>query len=334
MPSYPLKTRLIYLSLSGALLLATACDKDEAGSAAPDQVSFTQANLYPEGAQYDDQNGRFLVSSQTAGRIGQVADDGTYTQFADDAQLVSSVGLHLDAARNRLLVAVSDPGYNAARTTPATRRKLAAVAIFNASTGAKTGYVDLGGLRPQAAAHFANDIAVDDAGNAYVTDSFAPIIYKIDAQGTATVFLENSALAAPAGMFGLNGIEYHPGGYLLVLKSDEAALLKVPLTNPAGFTKITTTGLNLTGADGLRLLDNSTVLVACNAQGLVQRLSSTDDFGSVSRTGSFATGAVYPTSLARRGSGSECYVLYSYLNALQQMQNPPVAQFSLARVTF
>lgn len=325
---------LLRLSLGGTLVLSAVACKKDSDAEAPDQVTFTQAGLYPEGTQYDAANGRFLVSSQTAGHLGQVKDDGTYTHFADDAQLISTIGLKLDQAggRNRLLAAVSDPGYNPARTSTATQRKLAAVAIFDATSGAKTGYVDLGSLRPNAAAHFANDIAVDDAGNAYVTDSFAPIIYKLDAQGVATVFLENAALAAPAGSFGLNGIVYHPSGYLIVAKSDEGALIKVPLTNPAGFTKVTATGLTLTGDDGLQLTDNNTLLVSCNAQGQVYRLSSTDNFATVSRTGSFATGAVYPTTLARRAGQS--YVLYSYLNALQRMQNPPVAQFSLTRVAF
>ncbi|MVN77350.1 hypothetical protein GO988_13525 [Hymenobacter sp. HMF4947] len=329
-PTPLLATRLGVLA--AAALFATACDKDENTASAPSQVNFTQTALYPEGTQYDEKNSHFLVSSQTAGRIGQVLDDGTYTQFADDAQLISTIGMKLDADRSRLLVAVSDPGYNATRTTAATLKKLAAVAIFNRDSGAKTGYVNLGALRPSAAAHFANDIAVDNAGNAYVTDSYAPIIYKIDVNGTASVFLENSALAAPAGMFGLNGIVYHPNGYLLVAKSDEGALLKVPLATPANFTKVTATGLNLAGDDGLQLLDNTTLLAACNAQGQVYRLSSTDDFVTVSRTGSFATGDVYPTTLARRGS--ESYVLYSYLNALQKMQSPPVSQFSLTRIAF
>jgi len=327
-------SQLAVLGLVSGGLGLTACDKDsETSPALPAAVTFTQAGLYPEGMQYDDQQAHFLVSSQTAGRIGQVTDDGTYASFADDAQLISTIGLNLDAARGRLLVAVSDPGYNTARTTAATKGKLAAVAIFNRSTGAKTGYVDLGGLRPAYASHFANDIAVDAQGNAYVTDSFAPIIYKIDAQGVATVFLENTALAAPAGKFGLNGIVYHPNGYLLVAKSDEGALIKVPLANPSSFSKVNLNGVNLANDDGLQLFDNTTLLAACNAQGQVYRVSSTDDFASLTQSGSFATGAVYPTTLARRG-GQASYVLYSHLNALQAMQSPPVAEFALTKVTF
>lgn len=326
---------LARLSLAGSLIGLAACakDKDITVTNTPGQVTFTQASLYPEGTQYDDANGRFLVSSQTAGRIGQVRDDGSYAQFADDPQLISTIGLNLDVPRNRLLVAVSDPGYNTARTTAATLRKLAAVAIFNAA-GAKTNFTNLGILRTNYAAHFANDLTVDNVGNIYVTDSYAPIIYKIDTQGVASVFLENSALAAPAGTFGLNGIVYHPDGFLIVAKSDEGALLKVPLSSPGSFSKIVlATGLNLSGDDGLQLIDTKTLLVACNAQGQVYRLTSADGFGNVARTGSFATGAVYPTTLARR-NGADSYVLYSYLNALQAMQTPAVSQFSVTKVTF
>ncbi|KAJ8604036.1 hypothetical protein MRB53_041962 [Persea americana] len=316
--------------LLGGLLPLAACDRDVTPNLYPSEVTFTQAGLYPEGSQYDSQRVRFLVSSQTAGSIGQVDFDGHYQPFADDASLISTIGLNLDADRNRLLVAVSDPGYNPSRSTSATKGRLAALASFDSGTGARIGYVNLSDLRPGYASHFANDIAVDKLGNVYVTDSFAPIIYKVDSQGAASVFLENVALSAPVGTFGLNGIVCHPDGYLLVAKSDEGALLKVPLNNPAGFSKVGASGLTLNGADGLQLFNNTTLLVACNAQGRVYRLASADGFGSVSATGSFATGAVYPTTLPLVGSNS--YVLYSHLDALQQMQSPPQSQFTLARV--
>ena len=339
--SLPLGARLGVL---GSLLtLATACKKDsDVGVSLPAEVNFTQAGLYPEGTQYDDQRGIFLVSSETAGRIGQVTDNGSYSLFADDPLLISSVGLRLDAARNRLLVAVSDPGYNTARTTAATNGKLAALAIFNSSTGTKMSYVDLGAAPAVGGAsypaHFANDIAVDGLGNAYITDSFAPIIYRLDRQGNVTRFLENAALAAPAGKFGLNGIVYHPSGYLLVAKSDEGALFKVPISNPASFTKVTLpTALSLSGDDGLQLTNNTTLLAVCNAQGKVYQLTTADDFASVANAagtaGAFSTGAVYPTTLARRAD-STSYVLHAYLSALQANQAPPVADYKLQKVRF
>lgn len=329
--------------VGGLLTLATACKKDsDVGVSLPAEVTFTQPGLYPEGTQYDDQRGLFLVSSQTAGRIGQVTDMGSYSIFADDPQLVSTIGLRLDAARSRLLVAVSDPGYNTARTSADTKGKLAALAIFNSSSGAKTGYLDLGAFTPIGGAtypaHFANDIAVDGVGNVFVTDSFAPIIYRVSAQGTITRLLENAALAAPTGKFGLNGIVYHPSGYLLVAKSDEGALIKVPLGNPGSFTKVTLpTGLDLSGADGIQLLNNTTLLVVCNAQGKVYRLTTGNDFGNVAiaagTAGAFSTGSVYPTTLARRAD-STSYVLHSYLSALQAGQTPVVSDYKLQKVRF
>lgn len=264
--------------------------------------------MSPEGIQYDELNRRFLVSSRTRGRIGAVKDDSTYTQFADDARLISTIGLNLDISRNRLLAAVSDNGANTTRSTPATLRRLAALAIFNARNGSLTRYVDLGALRP-GQNHFANDITVDLQGNAYVTDSSSPIIYKVDLQGNASVFLEDPQLSGGTG-FGLNGIVFHPSGYLLVAKSNDGTLFKVPINNPGGFSRVTT-NQNLVGADGLLLSTPQTLLIVSGSQTTVFRLSSTDNWATSSTTGTFATGPVSPTTITRRGL-TDAYVLYPY----------------------
>jgi len=318
--------------VAGALLLlVSACKKNSdspAAPATPAAITFTQASLYPEGLEYDPTGQRFFVSSLTKGAIGQVKDDGTYAAFAADPALVSTPGLQLDPGRNRLLVAVSDFG-NTPRSTAATTFKLAGLATFDATTGKRTAYVDLSALRP-GQSHFANDITFDAQGNYYVTDSFSPIIYKVDAQGVASVFLENSRLAAPAGQFGLNGIVYHPDGYLLVLHSAQGALYKVPLANPAAYSAVTV-GPNLAGADGLLLTDNQHVLVASNSQNAVLRLATADGWATATGTGSFATGDIFPTSLAPRGTDN--YALYSHINTLLSGMGTPAAQYSIAKVT-
>ena len=328
-----LKGRVGAVLLSSLLLLGSACT-DEDGNlplpVGPDKITFTQPGLYPEGVQYNLLSQRYFVSSLTRGAIGQVQDNGNYRVFADDPRLVSTIGLNLDAGRNRLLAAVSDPGVNSARSTPATAGQLAALAIFNASNGRVINYVNLGALRPNQG-HFANDIAVDAQGNAYVTDSFSPIIYKVDLQGNASVFLENSAFATQAGQFGLNGIVYHPDGYLLVAHSAQGVVYKVPLTNPSAFSRVAS-AQSLVGADGLLLQDNRTLLVVANSQSTVFRLNSPDNFATATVGGNFATGNVFPTTLTRRGT--EVYVLYAYLGALFSGQNPPVSEFSINKVRF
>jgi hypothetical protein len=60
--------------------------------------------------------------------------------------------------------------------------------------------------------------------------------------------LENAALAALFGPFGLNDILCHSDGYLVVAKSDEGVLIKVPLAAP---------GMTLTGDGRLQLTDNT-----------------------------------------------------------------------------
>lgn len=274
----------------------------------PAKITVNQQGLSPEGVQYDELNQRYLVSSRTQGRIGAVQDNGSYRTFADDPRLISTIGLHLDVTRRRLLAAVSDAGANTSRSTPATLRQLAGLAIFNADNGNLLRYVDLGALRPNQP-HFANDIAIDVQGNAYVTDSFSPIIYKVDLQGNASVFLESPQLSGGTG-FGLNGIVFHPSGFLLVAKSNDGTLFKVPLSNPQSFTTVTT-NQSLVGADGLLLLTPETLLVVSGSQRTVFRLNSTDTWANAPATGSFPTGPTSPTTITRR-SLTDAYVLYPY----------------------
>ncbi|MBC8081732.1 MAG: hypothetical protein H7Z21_00845 [Hymenobacter sp.] len=311
--------------VAGLTGLLPGCSDDDdtpANPPGPARITVPQTGLSPEGIQYDEANTRFLVSSRTRGRIGTVQDDSTYTQFADDARLISTIGLHLDASRRRLLVAVSDNGANTTRTTATTLRRLAALAIYNADNGSSLGYVDLGILRPTQP-HFANDIAVDAQGNAYITDSLSPIIYKVDLQGNATVFLEDAQLSGGTG-FGLNGLVFHPDNYLLVAKANDGTLFKVPIGNPTGFSRVTTSQ-SLVGADGLLLLDNQTLLLVSGNQSTVFRLTSTDAWATTSATGRFATGAVSPTTITRR-SPADAYVLYPY-----QSTSP---RFAIVKVGF
>jgi sugar lactone lactonase YvrE len=310
---------------AGLLGLLPGCSNDDdtdASAAAPSKITVPQPALSPEGIQYDETNKRFIVSSRTRGRIGTVGDDSTYTALADDPRLVSTIGLHLDASRQRLLAAVSDIGVNTTRSTSTTLRKLAALASFNPTSGALLSYVDLGALRPTLP-HFANDIAVDSQGNAYITDSLSPIIYKVDAQGVATVFLENQQLSGGTG-FGLNGIVFHPDGYLLVAKTNDGTLFKVPIANPTSFTAVASTQ-SLVGADGMLLLDPTTLLVVAGSQNTVFRMTSSDAWANTRPTGSFATGAVSATTITRR-NGSDAYVLYPY--------TATAPRFAITKVSF
>ncbi|WP_052733024.1 hypothetical protein [Hymenobacter terrenus] len=340
-------------------LLATACNTTEPvepaatpdteissdlrgfRSRVPDRVDFVSQGLYPEGVAYDQYRNTFLVSSAAKGQVGTVSATGTYHPFAQDSALISSFGVRLDRLRRRVLVAAGDIGVSP-RSTPQTTGKQALLAIYDQASGRRQALVRLSDLRPNLP-HVANDVTTDFAGNAYVTDSFSGLIYKVTPAGHASVFVENAALApTPNGVgFGLNGIVYHPDGYLIVAKFDDQKLLKISLRQPNTITEI-----NLNGAtifpDGLLLSrDGRRLIVVNNGAGGSRGASSIaafetqNNWTSARQVNSFATdatGPVAPTTVTV--VGDDVYVLYSFLGQLLAGTQPPVATFSLQKLPF
>lgn len=308
---YQINTPLL---LAALLALSVAgCDKGKAppapkGAALPETISFTKAALYPEGVEYDAKGRRFLVTSLREGIIGAVTDDGVYKPFIQDANFVSAIGIRVDAARDRVLVCNSDPGASV-HTKPETQGKLAGLGIFRLSTGALIKYLDLGALA--AGGHFCNDIALDSAGNAYVTDSFSPIIYRVDVNNNASVFLNNQRFVGEG--FNLNGIVVKDG-YLLVAKDNDGLLFKVPLDKPEAFTQVKT-GQTFVGADGLLWSPDGDLVVIANAStNKVFKLASSDNWDSAEVVSSVDTGDVFATTGVVRDG--RIYVLYARLNVL------------------
>ena len=261
-------------------------------------IIFTQTNLFPEGVVYDPFNNWFYVSSVTRGDIGIVKRDGTYSVFTGDSALTSTNGLEIDKARKRLYVCNS-PG---------------SVAAYSLRTGQRIFLANLKALLPTTRI-FINDIALDAYGNAYATNSAAPVIYKITPGGIASIFYQDSAFALPAGQFGFNGIEFGHAGYLLVSFSSKNQVIKFPLSSPSAYNFI---NLNapLIGPDGLLLSkDGKELIVVNNAggrEGKVLSFASNDKWKTATLTDSFSTGPVFPTTATT--DGRNVYVLYAYLN--------------------
>lgn len=276
----------------------------------PEGVVAMYEGLFPEGVEYDPVNERFLVSSVSEGTVFAVADDGTVTPFIEDERIPSSIGLEVDEANNRLLVAATD------------QETQAFLGIYELTTGENLAFIDLGALTPNDVENFANDIAVDAAGNAYVTDSLAGVIYRVDLAGNAEVFLEDDTFST---QFALNGIDYHAeGNYLIAVVVPR--LIKIPLDNPAAFTPVEFEP-PIPGEDGILLVDERSLAVVSNVQGRVYLLESDDDFATATSNFTFETGNVNPTTLAMRDG--EIYVLYAQLNA-----NEPVTDYPIQRVPF
>lgn len=309
------RTLLAMAALAAASGLALAAPASD--------VPFHGDQIYPESVSYSAAQGRFFVGSVKHGTVGTVAPDGTYTPFITDPRLISTLGLHVDDQRNTLWVTNSDPGAGD-RTAEATRGHLAAVAAYDATTGAPKGYYDLSSLDP--GAHLANDVALDDHGTVYVTDSFSPEIYRIDPSGAMSILVSNEAFGRGEG-FNLNGIAWLPGGYLLVGNWNTGKLFRVDLRHPA---KLVSVKLDapLKGADGFLLLDSRHLVIAQNAgMDRVIELTSTDGWRSATLTREVKSRLSMPTAAVVRDG--HVMVLDSRIDTLLDPHAPKVDDFLL-----
>lgn len=308
------KSGTAVLALATLLTLTLqGCDKGKTPpapqTAAPEVIRFTKPALYPEGIDYDAKGKRFLVTSLHEGIVGAVTDDGNYSVFAQDPNMVSAIGLHIDATRDRVLVCNSDPGVSI-HTKKENQGKLAGLAAFQLSTGKLIQYVDLAKVGG-AGGHFCNDFVIDGNGTAYVTDSFSPIIYKVDADYKASVLLNNKRFTGES--FNLNGLVLKDD-FLIVAKMNEGLLFKVPLAHPEKFTQVKTKD-SLAGADGLLWgPDGSLIVIANGKTNKVFKLTSPDNWTSAEVVGSVDTGDVFATTGVLRDG--KIYTLYARLNVL------------------
>jgi hypothetical protein len=226
-----------------AALGALSCASAWAADAMPMSIKMNMTGFIPEGVEYDTKNKRFLVGSLAKGTVFVVAKDGTLTPFIQDPDLKSSVGIEVDEERNRLLVPNSDSSVFGGQGSGQAK-----LGIYDLSSGKRLAMVDLAAAGPKDARHFANDVTVGSDGSAYVTDTMARVIYKVDAKYNASVLLPNTFAAIP--QFQFNGIVFHRSGYLLVAESATGDLYKVPVTKPENFTKVKLPEQPV-GADGI-----------------------------------------------------------------------------------
>jgi len=295
----------------------------------PDVVSFTRDALYPEGVDYDARGNRFLVTSLHEGTVGTVTPDGHYQVLFEDPNMVSAIGIRIDSARDRVLVCNSDPGVSL-HTKKENQGKLAGLAVFHLSTGKLVKYIDLGALS-KGGGHFCNDIALnEETGEAYVTDSFSPIIYKITPNNDASILLQNDAFAGKG--FNLNGIVLKDN-YLLVAKDNDGVLYKVPLDDPAKFAPVKIAD-KMVGADGLLWASDGSLIVIANMEtNKVFKLTSDDNWASAKIVGSTDTGQVFATTgVDINGS---IYVLHAMLHVIFNPKAPEqVKTFEIHKVSF
>lgn len=249
----------------------------------PEVITSDAATLHPEGVAWDPFRKTFLVGSVRHGTVSVVRPDGAVDTLVDDGVMVSTIGVHVDPVRRRVLVAYQDPGVGT-RTSEQTLLKQSGLGIFDLATGRLLHRVDLSAVPGGAqGVHGANDVAIDAAGNAYVTDIAAGEIYRVDPRGRATLLLHHPDLLGRDGV-GPNGIVWHPDGYLLVVRYDLGSVLRVPVNAPDQ-ARAVRLSRPVVGGDGIALRRDGTLVVVINhlastATESIAVLRSTDGWAS------------------------------------------------------
>jgi sugar lactone lactonase YvrE len=269
----------------------------------PANIVAERGGFIPEGIEYDQANRRFLTGSLAEGSIFEIGTDGSVTPVITDPELVSSVGIEVDEPRDRLLVANSDrtvfqPG-NVGQ---------AKLGVYSLTTGERLAMVDLAAALDEPSdppAYFANDVAVDADGNAYITDTRQNVLYRVDAEYQASVL---HRFAAMEGGAALNGIVYHPNGYLLVAAGSN--LFKVPVVNP-GATAQVAVAEPVPGSDGVVWAADGRLVITSNSADSprVVALTSGDDWATA-RTAGVATMNGQATTAA--AVGDDIYAVHPH----------------------
>ena len=289
-------------------------------------IPFESNELYPEGIAYSKTQDVFYVSSIRYGKIGKVDWDGNYETFVEDETLISSIGLLVDESRNLLYACISDPG-TSTRTNAATQGKLAQVAAYDLTSGKRKFLVDLGVLNTSGG-NFANDLTIDPKGNLYITNSFSPMIFKIDTRGKASVFTSSDHWKGVG--FNLNGIVYHEDGYLLTVQSSNGQLYKVDINQPKKIKKVEAP--LLPGGDGLVINRTNELVVISNGGQKIYKLGTTDGWNSAQINTMTASKMSFPTTgTIARGKN---YVLNAKLDELFDPNTPNTSNFMIQQVNF
>jgi sugar lactone lactonase YvrE len=210
-----------------------------------ERYTLSSSDSVPEGVAFDPGKREFYATSLQGGGIVRINAAGEESVFRASDNRARLVGAKVDTERRRLWVCAQaiDGGDNR-------------VWVFDLDNAELTMEFFLGAITPDGSC---NDLVLDSAGVAYVTDPSNPFIYRLDpATGSGAILATDPLFAdvSNAGL-GLNGIALTPDETtLIVARFLPASLLRVSLTEGNSITPIALTGDALPSPDGLAVLEN------------------------------------------------------------------------------
>jgi len=293
------------------------------------RINFSAPDAYPEGIAYDSAANVYYVSSARTGTIGRVTPEGAYTVLHADTGLKSTYGMKIHPDGKRLFVCASDANYSR-YTSPDTRYKMMRLLSIDIASGKKLADLDLSDLYK--GKHFANDLTFDNKGNIYLTDSYSNAIIKVDAAGKPSVFCKSPVLKTEG--IGLNGIVYHPDGYLLVSSTGKGVIFKVNVSNPQDVQQVRSS-MYFIGADGMLLNDRNTLTLLVNGgNDKIFKLKTEDNWASVkpAATTLIIDRFTYPATATF--NGDDTWIMNAKFHELNDSTAIPSKIFSIQKAVF
>src|SRR5215471_17410718 len=238
-------------------------------------------------------DGTLYVGSFNLGGVLKIAPDGKTEQLvkpgADGTR--STLGVLADEKSNTLFVCSNDiSGFGVAGPS---ETKGAWLKTFDLKNGASKGSFALSDPKS-----LCNDIAVASDGTAYITDSFAPIVYSLKPGGASLeIWVTNPSLAPAKDGVGLDGIAIGADGNLYVNTYIPAKFFRISAKDgKAGAVTELKTSRPLDHADAMRSFGNGFLMIEGN--GKLDKITVQGDEANVE---TIKDGFVEPVSVTQVG---------------------------------
>jgi len=220
-------------------LLLASCNQGHKDNIA---YRISEKDLIPEGITFSSTTNSFYLSSIYKTKIVQInAETGEFKDFIpSDLLNLSFLGLFVDETRNHLW---------ACGNMTQKDKTLSMVTKFNLATGEPIkSYSNI-----DTVANTYNDLAEDNEGNIYFTDSDGQCVYKIDSQtDSVSIFFDGTEISHP------NGITISPDNKFLYIASNEKGIRVLDI-DKREITGEPYSLMNSTGIDGLKYYKKSLI---------------------------------------------------------------------------